>query len=325
MSSHLPDLACLSAASFIVLFSAYAFAQSYPSKPVRFVIPSAPGGSTDIVGRLVGQKLTASLGQTVVIENRPGAGGIIGTEVVSRAAPDGYTLLLAPGSHAINASLYRKLPFDTVKDFDAVIHICTLTGILVAHPSLPVRSVRELVAFARAKPGEVNFASAGSGTVTHLTGEMFKTMAKVDILHVPYRGSGPAAIDLLAGQVMLMFASMPGIIEHVKSGRLRVLAVNNSKRSALLPEVPTTSESGVPGFEASGWFGLLAPAGMPKDLVARLNTQIERVLGAPDIAERFRVEGASAAGGPPEKFGTFIREEITKWAKVVQASGARAD
>lgn len=309
----------------IASFSSSAFAQSYPAKPIRFVVPSAAGGSTDIVARIVGQKLTSNLGQTVIIENRPGAGGIIGTEVIAKSPPDGYAVLLAPGSHAINASLYRKLPFDTVRDFDPVIHICMLTGILVVHPSLPAKSVRELIAFARAKPGQINFASAGGGTVTHLAGELFKTMAKVDIVHIPYRGSGPAAVDLLAGQVMLMFANMPGTIEHVQTGKLRVLAVNSAKRSLLLPDVPTTAESGVPGFEASGWFGVLAPAGTPKDIIGKLNTQIERVLGTPEMSERLKSEGAAAIGGPPEKFGAFIRDEINKWAKVVQASGARAD
>ena len=302
-----------------------ALAQGYPVKPVRLVNPFPAGGSSDTISRIVGQKLGAAIGQTVVLDNRPGAGGNLGAELVAKAPPDGYVLLVVLASHAINATLYKGLTYDLVKDFEPVIQLCSVTGILVAHPSLPVKSARELVAMAKARPGQLNFASAGSGTVTHLAGELFKTMVGVNLVHVPYRGSGPALIDVLGGQVPLMFANMPGTIQHVQSGKLRVLGVNSLKRSTLLPGVPTVAESGVPGFEASTWFGVLAPARTPREIVARLNADIARSLNAPDMAERFNEEGAVAAGGPPEQFGAFIRAEIEKWSKIVRASGARVD
>lgn len=325
MTRKVQKVLCYSILLMIVLSPSYVFAQTYPNKPIRFVVPSAVGGSTDTIGRIIGQKLTLGLGQTVVVDNRPGAAGIIGTEIIAKSPPDGYALLLAPGSHAINASLYRRLPFDPLNDFDPVIHVCTLTGVVVVHPTLPVRSVQELIKFARARPGQINFASAGSGTVTHLTGEMFKAMTKIDIVHIPYRGSGPAVIDLVAGQVSLMFTSMPGTIEHVHAGKLRVLGVTSAARSPLLPNVPTVAESGVPGFEASGWIGVLAPAGTPKSIISKLNTEIGRVLSASEMLERFRSLGATAVGGSPDKFGAFIRDEIIRWGISVRASGVRID
>ena len=302
-----------------------ACAQAFPTKPVRLIVPSAAGGSTDTISRILGQKLTAALGQAVVVDNRAGAGGNIAAEIVAKSPPDGYTLLIPYGGYAINPTLYKKLSFDPVRDFEPVIQICSVTGILVVHPSLPVKTVRELIALAKARPGQLNFASAGSGTVIHLAGELFKTMANVDIVHVPYRGSGPALNDLLGGQVAMMFANMPGTIQHVRTGRLRVLAVNSARRSPLLPEVPTVAEAAVPGYEASTWFGVLAPAATPKEIVAKLNTEIARVLGTPEMAEYFSNEGAVAVGGPPAQFGVFIKTEIEKWGKVVRASGARVD
>ena len=302
-----------------------ACAQAFPTKPVRLIVPSAAGGSTDTISRILGQKLTAALGQAVVVDNRAGAGGNIAAEIVAKSPPDGYTLLIPYGGYAINPTLDKKLSFDPVRDFEPVIQICSVTGILVVHPSLPVKTVRELIALAKARPGQLNFASAGSGTVIHLAGELFKTMANVDIVHVPYRGSGPALNDLLGGQVAMMFANMPGTIQHVRTGRLRVLAVNSARRSPLLPEVPTVAEAAVPGYEASTWFGVLAPAATPKEIVAKLNTEIARVLGTPEMAEYFSNEGAVAVGGPPAQFGVFIKTEIEKWGKVVRASGARVD
>jgi tripartite-type tricarboxylate transporter receptor subunit TctC len=308
----------------IVVFPSRVFAQIYPNKPIRFVVPSAAGGSTDTMGRIIGQKLTSSLGQIVVVDNRPRAAGIIGSEIIAKSPPDGYAVLLAPGSHAINASLYSRLPYDPLKDFDPAIHICILTSILVVHPSLPVRSVGELMEFARARPGQINFASAGSGTSDHLTGELFKFMAKVDIAHIPHR-AGPAVIDLVAGQVSLMFASIAGTIVYVHAGKLRVLGVTSAARSPLLPNVPTVAESGISGFDANGWVGVLVPAGTPKNIIGKLNSEIGRVLGAPEVLERFGNLGATAVGGSPDKFGVFIRDEINKWGKIVRASGVRVD
>jgi tripartite-type tricarboxylate transporter receptor subunit TctC len=311
--------------SVFVLFCCNAFGQPYPSKPIRLVVPSAAGGSTDTVARLIGNALSANLGVPVVIDDRPGAGGNIAAEIVAAAPPDGYTLLIPYGGFAINPTLYKKLPFDPIKDFAPVIQICTVTGILVVIPSLPVNSVKELIALAKAKPGQLNFASAGSGTVTQLAGELFKTMAGVDIVHVPYRGSSLALTDLLGGQVQMMFANIPGTLQHVETGRLRILAVNSATRSPLLPNVPTVAESGLPGYEASTWFGVLAPAATPKETVAKLNTEIARVLGSKDIEAALKSDGAVPVGGSPEQFGTFVRAEIEKWGKVVRASGARAD
>jgi len=302
-----------------------ALAQGFPAKPIRLVVPSAAGGSTDTISRILGHRLAGALGQSVVVDNRPGAGGNIGAEFVAKSAPDGYTLLVPFGGFAVNATLYRKLPFDPVKDFEPVIQLCSVTGILVVNPALPVKSVGELIALAKARPGELNFASAGSGTVTHLAGELFKSMAGINIVHVPYRGSGPALNDLLGGQVPIMFPNMPGTIQHVQTGRLRVLAVNSLKRSPLLPDVPTIAESGVPGYEASTWFGVLAPAGTPTDVVDRLNVEIGRVLSAPELTDHFGKEGAVAVGGTPEQFRVFIKAEIEKWGTVVRASGARVD
>ena len=300
-------------------------AQGYPNKAVRLVVPSAAGGSTDTISRILGQSLTGALGTSVIVDNRPGAGGNIGSEIVAKAPPDGYTLLIPYGGFAVNPTLYRKLAFDPIRDFEPVIQICNVTGILVVHPALPVRTVKDLIALARARPGELNFASAGSGTVTHLAGELFKSMAGVNIVHVPYRGSGPALNDVLGGQVPLMFANVPGTIQHVQSGRLRVLGVNSAARSPLLPNVPTVAEAGVPGYEASTWFGVLAPAGTPRDVVGKLNTEIARVLRTQEMLAHLNSEGATAVGKSPEQFASFIRAEIEKWGKVVRASGARVD
>jgi tripartite-type tricarboxylate transporter receptor subunit TctC len=302
-----------------------AHGQAYPDRSVRLVVPFAAGGSSDTVARILANKLTASLGQTVVVENRAGAGGNIGAEHVARSSPDGYTLLMAAGSFAINPSLYASLPYDPVKDFDPVIHICSVTGILVAHPSVPASNVKELVMLAKSQPGRVNFASAGSGTVIHLAGELFKMMAKVDITHVPYKGSGPALADLIGGQVQVMFANMPGTLQHVRTGRLKVLAVTSGKRSPLLPEVPTVAESGIDGYEASTWFGILAPAGTPREVIARLNAEIAKVLEAPEMVQHLSNEGAQVTGGTPEWFRQNLKADIERWAPVVKASGAKVN
>ena len=302
---------------------AAAAADAYPTRAIKLIVPSAAGGWTDTIARLVGNGLAAGLGVPVVIENKPGAGGNIASDLVAKSAPDGYTLLVPFGGYAVNAYLYEKLPFDPVKDLVPVAQLCTVTGILVVNPSLPAKSVGELIALARSKPGVLNFASAGSGTEVHLAGELFRSMAGVDIVHVPYKGSAPALADLLGGQVQLMFANMPGTLQHVETGRLRVLAVNSATRSPLLPDVPTVAEPGVPGYEASTWFGVMAPAGTPREIVARLNAEIGKVLGTPEMQKFFRAEGASAVGGSPEQFAAFLRAEMGKWEKVIKAAGLK--
>jgi tripartite-type tricarboxylate transporter receptor subunit TctC len=307
------------------LFALAAQAQGYPDRPVRLIVPFAAGGSSDTISRIIAGKLGASLGQTIVVENKPGAGGNIGGDLVAKSAPDGYTLLFAAGSTAINPSLYASMPFDPLKDLEPVIHICNVTGILVTHPSVAVKTVPELVQLMRAKPGTINYASAGAGTVIHLAGELFKMKSGVQMTHVPYKGSGPALTDLIGGQVQIMFANMPGTLQHVKAGRLNVLAVTSAKRSPLLPEVPTIAETGIDGYAASTWFGVFAPAGTPKDIVAKLNAELNKALHAPELAEILRNEGAEAIGGTPEEFRTFFRGEVARWAPVVKTAGVKAN
>jgi tripartite-type tricarboxylate transporter receptor subunit TctC len=307
------------------LATSAAFAQAYPSKPIRFVIPFAPGGSTDIIGRVIAEKLSLGLGQPVVVENRPGAGGSVGSDTVAKAAPDGYTILMVPGAHTINASLYQKLPYDTLRDFEPVIQIASVATMIVVHPSVPVKSVGELIELAKARRGELNYGSAGSGTVTHMTAELFKLMAGVDITHVPYKGSSQALKDLLGGQVQVMFANFPGTLQQVQAGRLRVIAVNGARRSPLLPGTPTVAESGIPGFEANTWYGILAPAGTPKAVVARLNSEVTKALDAPEVRDFLSKEGGEVVGGTSEEFAAFIRADIVKWARVIKQAGVRAD
>jgi tripartite-type tricarboxylate transporter receptor subunit TctC len=301
-----------------------AHAQDYPVKPIRLIVPFAPGGSSDTVSRLVAQKLSAAFGQQVVLENRAGAGGNIGMDAVAKAAPDGYTLLFAAGSAAINVSLYDKMSFDPLKDLVPVSHVCNVNGILVVHPSVPARTLKEFIDLARSRPDAINYASAGSGTVVHLAGEMFKSMARVNLTHVPYKGSGPALSDLLGGQVQAMFANMPGTMQHVKADKLRVLAVTGARRSPLLPDVPAVSEL-VPGYAASTWFGVFAPAGTPAAIVTRINAEIGKALTAPDLLATLRAEGAEPVGSSAEQFAQFFREEVSRWGAVVRASGARAN
>ena len=308
-----------------MLCAAAAHAQDFPNRSIKLIVPFAAGGSTDTVSRIIANKMSASIGQSVIVENRPGAGGNIGADFVAKSRPDGYTLLFPAGSFAINTALYSKLPYDPVKDFEPVILICTVTGILVTHPSVPANSVQELITLARNKPGTVNYASAGSGTVIHLAGELFKNMAKVEMTHVPYKGSGPALADLIGGQVQIMFANMPGTLQHVKAGRLRVLGVTSEKRSPVLPDVPAISEAGLPGFQAATWFGVFAPAGTPPAVVARLNSEFAKALATDEVLEHMKSEGAEPIGGPPERLRAFLKAEIDRWTPVVRASGAKAD
>jgi tripartite-type tricarboxylate transporter receptor subunit TctC len=313
-------------AALLALSASCAWAQEYPTKPIRLVVPFPAGGTTDILAREVGQYLSVSLGQPVVVDNRPGAGGNIGADLVAKSPPDGYTLLMGTvGTHAINASLYAKIPYDHVKDFAPVILVAGVPNVLVVNPSVPVNSVQELIAYAKANPGKLNFASSGAGTSIHLSGELFKVMAGVKMTHVPYKGSAPALQDLLGGQVQLMFDNLPPSLPQIKGGKLRALAVTSTTRAPALPDVPTIAESGLPGFEASSWFGILAPAGTPPAIIAKVNAEVDKWLASPEGKEKLVAIGANAGGGSPEDFARHIQAETAKWAKVVKDSGAKVD
>ncbi|MBI3938267.1 MAG: tripartite tricarboxylate transporter substrate binding protein [Betaproteobacteria bacterium] len=300
-------------------------AAGYPSRPVRFVVGYPPGGATDIIARTVGIRLSEGLRQQVIVDNRPGAGGIIGSDIVAKATPDGHTIVLVTTSHGVNPSLYSKLPYDTVKSFAPITQVGSLQLVLVVNPSLPVKSVKELVALAKSRPGKLNFASSGSGQSLHLAAELLKTMAGIDIVHVPYKGGAPARTDLLSGQVQLMFESMIGVLPFVKAGKLRGLAVSGAKRSPAAPDIPTVAEAGVPGYEASGWVGVLAPAGTLKPIVTKLNAEIVNVLRTPEVHDRLFASGVEVVGSTPEQFAQFIRAQLVKWARVVKQSGAKLD
>jgi tripartite-type tricarboxylate transporter receptor subunit TctC len=301
-------------------------AQSYPAKPIRIVVPFPAGGIADLFGRVIGQKFTEAWGQPTVVDNRPGAGGNIGADLVAKAPPDGYTLVTGSiGTHAVNVSLFSKLPYDPIRDFAPVSLIMEAEGLLVVHPSVPVKSVKELLALAKARPGQLSYASAGYGTASHLSGELFKSMAKVDMVHVPYKGNVPAITDLLTGQTSLLFATMPTVLPQVQAGRLKALAVTSSSRSPAAPELPTIAEVALPGYSVTNWIGIFAPAGTPRDVVQKLNGEIIRTMQAPDIQKRLVNEGAKFTAGTPDQFGAFVRAEMTKWAKVVKEAGIRVD
>ena len=315
----------------LVLFIAFALlpwvatAQPYPSKPVRIIVNFPAGGVADIYARIIGAKVQDAWGQPVVVENRTGGGGNIGADAVAKSAPDGYTLnMSAIGPHAVNVTLFSKMPYDPVKDFAAVALVLEAEGLLVVHPTVPASNIAELIAYARANPGKLTFASAGPGTASHLAGELFKTMAKVDMLHIPYKGNVPAITDLLAGQTSLLFATMPTVLPHAKAGKLRAIATLGSERSAATPELPTIGET-LKGFEVNNWIGLFAPAGTPPEIVRRWNAEVMRVMQSSDIQARLPVDGARFTPNTPEQFSAFVKSEIAKWAPVVKASGARVD
>ncbi|MFT6589501.1 MAG: tripartite-type tricarboxylate transporter receptor subunit TctC [Rhodoferax sp.] len=299
---------------------------AYPSKPMTIIVPFSAGGTTDILARIVGQALTAELGQSVIIENRAGAGGNIGGQIAARATPDGYTLFMGTvGTHAINASLYKNMGFDPVKDFVPLTRVANVPNVLVANMAQPYKNVAELIAYAKANPGKVNFASAGNGTSIHLSGVLFNSLAKVDMQHVPYRGSAPAITDLLGGQVGIMFDNLPSAIQHVRSGKLRALAVTMAKRSPELPDVPTIAETGLPGYEATSWFGLFAPAATPAAVVSKLNSAIVKVLAQGDVKKKISDQGGEVYSETSAQFATFIQQESVKWGRVVRESGASVD
>jgi len=308
-----------------LLWALSAFAQPYPAKPIRVIVPFPVGGIADIYTRIIGAKVSEAWGQPVLIENRTGAGGNIGADLVAKSPPDGYTIGIGSvGTHAVNVSLFSKLPYDPVADFAPIALVAEADALLVVHPSVPARSVAELIALARAKPGALSFASAGPGTTRHLAGELFKSMAKVDMLHVPYKGNTPAITDLLAGQTSLLFATMPTVLPHAKAGKLVALASCTLQRAAATPELPTVAET-LPGFDVTNWVGLFAPAGTPADVVARWNREVLRVMQAPEMRERLAGEGARFVPTTPQQFGAYVKGEIARWTPVVKASGARAE
>jgi tripartite-type tricarboxylate transporter receptor subunit TctC len=313
-------------ALLVLIIATAASAQSYPDKSVRMVVPFAAGaGSNDIMARLVAQKLSDALGQQFVVDNRPGASGIIGTDIVAKAPPDGYTVLMMSLTFTVNPSLFSKLPYDTVRDLIPVTMVASAPLMLVVHPSVPAKSVTEFIAYAKANPGKLNFGSGGPGTTPHLAGEMIKTMAGIQVTHIPYKGGAPALTDLVAGQIQFMCENIPGTLPFAKAGKLRALAVTDLKRSPLLPELPTLDEAGLKGYQIVGWNGLFVPAGTPQPIVNRLNAEVVKALALPDVKDRLATLGADAVGDTPQHFAVFIKAEIPKWAKVVKDAGLKIE
>lgn len=315
-------------AAFIFATEAYAQSpslQSYPARPVRLIVPFAPGGGTDIVARAIAQKLTERWGQQVVVDNRGGGGTVIGTELGAKAAADGYTLLMGTTTLAINPSVRRKLPYDTQKDFAPVTQTAFQAYVLAVHTSVPAKDVKEFIALAKAKPGTLNFGSPGTGSGSHLAGELFRAMSGTDLVHVPYRGSGPALADLVGGQIQFILGTILSTLPQVRAGRLRALGVSSAKRSSVIPDVPTIAEAGVPGYSAASWNGVLVPAGVPQAIVQKLNADIVQVLQSPEVRERLAGDGGEPVGSSAQEFGAFIRSEIEKWAKVVKAANLRPE
>lgn len=306
-------LACISTAP----------AQDYPSRPIRYIVPQAPGGSSDTLARLITQRVGEGLRQQLVVDNRPGATGIIGAEVVAKANPDGYTLLQAATSHATNPAMQARLPYDSLRDFAPISLLSQQPNIWVVHPSLPVRSMQELIAYVKARPGQVNFGSSGTGGSQHLAGELLKGMTGIDMVHIPFKGSPPALVDLLAARIPIMSSTMPPVLPHLKTGKVRALAVTSSKRSPALLEVPTVTESGVPGYEAIAWQGLLAPAGTPQPVIARVNAEFVKVLRQPDIVAKLGEQGFETVASTPGWFAAYAKSEIAKWTKVIRAAGLK--
>ena len=306
----------------IALWPVAVFAQSYPAKPIRFIVPFPPGGGNDTLARLIGQKLTAATGQQVIIDNRPGAGGAIGAEVAAKSAPDGYTIFLAGvATHGINPNLRKKLPYDPIKDFDAVSLIASAPLLVVVHPSLPVTSVKQLIALAKKEPGKINYASNGAGGSSHMAVELFKMMTGTNLVHIPYKGLSPALTELLSGEVQLMFSSAVAMLPQVKAGKLRAIAMTGAKRSPAIPDIPTVAEAGVPGYETGSWYGIVAPAGTPKLAIDRLSKEVIAIVHSPDISKRLNDEAVIPVGSTPAEFTAHIKKELARWAKVIKQSG----
>lgn len=300
--------------------------QGYPNKPIKLVVPFPPGGPLDVIGRLIAQKLTEAWGQSVVVDNRPGAGGNIGADLVAKSPPDGYAVVMgALSTHAVNPHLFPKMPYDAVRDFAPITLVAITPNVLVINPSLPVNSVKELIAYAKANPGKLAFGSGSNGSAGHLAGELLKVDTGVDMIHVPFKGGAPATQALLAGDTQLMFDNLANAMPQVKSGRLKALAVTTAQRSRLVPDLPTMAEAGVPGFDISTWFGLLAPAGTPREIIAKWNAEVTRILNSPEMRERLTAQGAEPAPDTPEQFGAFIQQELAKYGRIVKASGAKVD
>jgi tripartite-type tricarboxylate transporter receptor subunit TctC len=315
----------IAAAAGMALVASGVCAQSYPTKPIRWIVGYTPGGTADMLARAVGQKLTESWGQQVIVENRPGAGTNIGTEVAAKAAPDGYTLFMPTVANAINPTLYPRLSFDIMRDFVHITNFAKVPGIVVVHPSVPAKNVKELIALAKAHPDSLRHGSTGIGSPHHLAGEIFKTMAGVKMVHVPYRGATPAITDIIAGHIEVYFGAMVSTLPHVKSGRVRALGVTTLKRVAAVPDIPTISEQGLKGFETGSWFGVSVPTGTSKDIVNRLHRESVRILALPEVRDRMASEGAEFVADTPEQFTAFLRSELEKWGRAVKASGARPE
>jgi len=318
--------ACFAAAALAAGAAGEALAQAYPARPVRLIIPFSAGGAADVPGRILAERLTPVFGQQVVVENRPGAGSTIGAEAAARAAPDGYTLFMISNTHFVSAGLHKKLTYDSLNDFTPVTQITSAPNVLIVHPSLPAKNVKELIALAKSRPGQINYASSGNGSTQHLTGALFSKMAGINMTHIPYRGSGPVTADLLAGQVQVGFPGIAGMLPHIKSGRLRALGVTGSKRSPELPDVPTISEAGVKGYEMVAWFGIAGPKGLPREIQTKLHGDLLKVLRTPDMHKALSNVGQEVAyQEKPEQFYSFMKIEAAKWAKVVQESGAKVE
>lgn len=317
----LKSIACV-----LLLSATTAHAQPYPTKPIRFIVPFPPGGGNDTIARQVGQKLSAAFGQQVLVDNRPGAGGAIGAEAAARAAPDGHTVFLAGvATHGINPNLRKKLPYDPVKDFDAVSLIASAPLLVVVHPSLPVNSVKELVALAKAKPGQINFASNGAGGSSHLAVELFKMMTGTQVTHIPYKGLSPALTELLSGEVQLMFSSAVAMLPQVKAGKLRAIAMTGARRSAAIPDIPTVAEAGVRGYETGSWYGVVVPAGTPKAAITKLNQEIVSFIRSPETVARMNNEAVIPVGSTPDEFTTHIKKELARWAQVIKQAGVQLE
>ena len=316
----------LAAGAALAMLASSSFAQAWPSKPIKYVVPFAPGGTTDILGRTIAEKLSVALGQPVVIENKPGAGGGVGAEMVAKSPPDGYTIMGGTiSTHAINASLYKNLGYDPVRDFAPITLIARVPNMLVINPALPAKDVKELIALLKANPGKYSFASSGNGTSQHLSGELFKTMTGVDMQHIPYKGSPPALADVVGGQVAMTFDNITTAWPLAKGGKLRAIAVTTAARSSIAPEIPTLAEAGLVGYEVGSWQGVFAPAGTPPEIVKRLNTEIVRIINSPDVREKLAALGAEPAPNSPEEFAALVKADVAKWADVVKKSGAKVD